>query len=135
MTEHARASENLTGVWHGLYTYPGGQPVSFVATLIETGSALSGTVHEPRVFGKGADATLYATLHGSRNGNAVTFVKTYDGAGAPYDRAVSYDGTLSADATEIEGRWRIPGNWSGKFLMIRSAGRQEEVSRTVFERA
>ena len=32
--------QNLTGVWHGLYSYPYNRaPVSFVATLIEAGSA------------------------------------------------------------------------------------------------
>jgi hypothetical protein len=86
------------------------------------------------------DPNVSTAPQGPRRSSALVsllspFVKTYDGAGAPYDRAVSYDGTLSADATEIEGRWRIPGNWSGKFLMIRSGGRQEEVSRKVFERA
>jgi hypothetical protein len=40
--------ENLTGVWQGFYTYPGGiGSVAFGATLIETGSTLSGSTHEP----------------------------------------------------------------------------------------
>jgi hypothetical protein len=136
MTEHNAASaQNLTGVWHGMYTYPGQLgSVSFVATLIEAGSSLTGTTHEPSVLGDCPSDTLYATLLGTRQVSTVTFVKTYDGAGRRY-HPVHYDGTLSDDGTEIEGRWSIPGNWSGKFLMIRSAGRQEEVSRKVFERA
>ena len=61
-------------------------------------------------------------------------MKTYDGAN-PHYGIVAYEGTLSRDGTEIEGRWIVPGNWSGKFLMVRSAGKAETVSRSVFERA
>ena len=70
----------------------------------------------------------------SRHDGAVAFMKTYDGAN-PHYRTVAYEGTLSRDGTEIEGRWIVPGNWSGKFLMVRSAGKAETVSRSVFERA
>ena len=128
-------AQNLTGVWHGLYSYPIARaPVSFVATLIESASAVSGTTHEPCAFGGSPNEVLYATLLGSREDRAVAFVKTYDGAN-PHYRTVTYEGTLSPDGTEIEGRWIVPGNWSGKFLMIRSAGKAETVSRNVFERA
>src|SRR5262249_16640843 len=75
-----------------------------------------------------------AILLGTRQHSTVTFVKTYDGANPQYG-TVAYQGTLSPDGTEIEGRWTVPGNWSGKFLMIRSAGQAEAVARKVFERA
>ena len=127
--------QNLTGIWHGIYSYPIARaPVSFVATLIETTSAVSGTTHEPCTAGGSPNEILYATLLGSRQHSAVAFVKTYDGANPLYG-TVAYEGTLSPDGTEIEGRWTVPGNWSGKFLMIRSAGKAEAVARTVFERA
>ena len=109
-------AEDLTGVWNGLYSYADGRSVTFVATLIEHGSALSGATHEPCSFGR--VRTLYATLTGSRQGRAVTFRKTYDSA-VPGYHVVDYAGTLNAEATEIEGRWSIPGVWSGKFMMIR----------------
>jgi hypothetical protein len=127
--------QNLTGIWHGLYSYPYGRraPVSFVATLIEAGSTVSGTTHERCGMGGRPNETLYATLLGRRQGSAVVFLKTYDGGNPHYGR-VSYEGTLSADGTEIEGRWTVPGNWSGKFLMIRSAAKAEAVARTVFAR-
>src|SRR5258708_459218 len=96
-------AESLTGVWQGLYTYPVGLSVSFVATLIESGRTLSGSIHEPRVFGIGAGETLYATLLGSRTGSAISFVKTYQGAGSSYG-SVEYEGKLNGQATEIEGR-------------------------------
>jgi hypothetical protein len=111
-------AQDLTGVWNGLYSYPDGRSVTFVATLIESGSTLSGSTHEPCVGGDCPSATLFASLMGSRDGSAVTFRKTYEAAG-PRFSTVNYAGTLNADATEIEGRWMIPGVWSGKFMMIR----------------
>jgi hypothetical protein len=41
--------------------------------------------------------------------------------------AVLNDGRINENAMEIEGRWRVPGNWSGKFLMIRAGGKDEAV--------
>jgi hypothetical protein len=132
----APSSQNLTGIWHGLYSYLDGRPsVSFVATLIETGTTVSGTTHEPSDGEGEPNATLYATLTGRRQGASVTFLKTYDRAGPRYLSAVAYQGMLSGDGTEIEGAWLIPlGSW-GKFLMIRSAGKAEIVRRKAFERA
>jgi hypothetical protein len=111
-------AQNLTGVWNGLYSYPDGRSVTFVATLIDSGSTLSGSTHEPCVGGDCPAATLFATLMGSRSGSAVTFRKTYETASPRYG-TVNYEGRLNADASEIEGRWTIPGAWSGRFLMIR----------------
>jgi hypothetical protein len=110
--------QNLTGVWNGLYSYADGRSVTFVATLIDSGSMLSGSTHEPCIGGDCPAATLFATLTGSRSGSAVTFRKTYEAA-SPRWGTVNYEGRLNADATEIEGRWTIPGVWSGKFMMIR----------------
>ena len=109
-------AQDLTGVWNGLYSYADGRSVTFVATLIEHGGTLSGGTHEPCAFGR--VRTLYATLTGRRQGNAVAFRKTYDAA-VPGYHVVDYTGMLNAEATEIEGRWTIAGAWSGKFMMIR----------------
>jgi hypothetical protein len=111
-------AHNLTGVWNGLYSYPDGRSVTFMATLIDGGGTLSGSTHEPCVGGDCPAATLFATLMGSRSGSAVTFRKTYEAAN-PRWGTVNYEGRLNAEATEIEGRWSIPGVWSGKFMMIR----------------
>jgi hypothetical protein len=127
--------QSLTGIWHGLYSYPYGRaPVSFVATLIQAGTTVSGTTHETCDTAGRPNETLYATLLGRRQDSAVVFLKTYDGTNPHYGRA-SYEGTLNADGTEIEGRWIVAGSWSGKFLMIRSAGKEESISRKAFERA
>ena len=108
--------------------------MSFVATLIETASSVSGTTHEPCAVGGRPNETLFATLVGSRQDGAVSFTKTYDGANPLYG-TVAYDGRLSGDRTEIEGRWNIPGVWSGKFLMVRSAGKTAQVARKAALRA
>jgi hypothetical protein len=111
---------NLTGVWNGFFSYPRLlEPVTFTATLIETQSWVSGSTHEPCTVGKHIGQTLYATLLGTRAGNAVTFTKTYDGTVRGYS-AVNYEGSVGADGMEMEGRWTIRVTWSGRFLMVRS---------------
>jgi beta-glucanase (GH16 family) len=114
------ADANLTGVWNGFFSYPRLlEPVTFTATLIETQSWVSGSTHEPCTVGKHIGQTLYATLLGTRTGNAVTFKKTYDGTSDRY-HTVNYEGTIVEDGTEIEGRWIVRVTWSGRFLMVRS---------------
>lgn len=115
--------QSLTGVWHGLFTYPYHQdPGAFTATLLETGPFLTGTTHEDGVSDDGAPTALYALIDGEREESMVYFDKTYDSTGG-WDHLVRYQGRLNADWTEIEGRWTVPGVWSGKFLMIRSGSK------------
>ncbi len=129
-----RNSENLTGVWHGLYSYElYHEPVYFVATLIDTGSFISGTTHESEVGATGAPLTLFATLEGTSAEGDVVFTKTYDGSNG-WTHSVAYVGRLSTDACEIEGRWTIGRKSEGRFLMIRNSGVTESVVREAFEK-
>jgi len=124
---------SLTGQWHGLFSYPRRyDPTSFVAILIESGAGFSGTTHEPCTTREIPGGVLYATLQGERAGVVVSFVKTYDGTGG-WTHSVAYDGVLSGDGTEIEGRWRVTGTWSGKFLMVRASAEEKSVVRKAFE--
>ena len=126
--------ENLTGVWQGLFSYPRYlRAGNFSATLIETASRLRGSTSERAQIGPRRGQTVLAMLEGIRRGYQVRFTKTYEGPQYP-NHAVEYEGTLTPDFLEIEGRWFIPGNWAGRFLMIRSGGRSVEVAREVFER-
>jgi hypothetical protein len=135
VTAHPRAdARSLTGIWNGLYSYPDGRSTSFVATLIEVGGTLCGTTHEPSTRPSSPGATLFANLTGSRRGSAVTFTKTYDAHDLIHRSPILYEGALNADATEIEGRWTIVSVWSGKFLMIRSAGEEVKAARKALER-
>jgi hypothetical protein len=130
----AGPGENLTGVRQGLFTYPRFfRAGNFSATLIETASYLSGSTSELYPFAPRKGETILAMLSGHRSGASVRFTKTYEGPEKP-DHSVEYEGTLTDDFLEIEGRWIIPGNWAGRFLMIRSGGRSVEVAREEFER-
>jgi hypothetical protein len=124
-------TQNLTGVWNGLYTYQDGRSISFVATLIDGGGSLTGTTHE---HDNRYSATLYATLVGNHQNGAVTFTKTYNRPGRHHRNPIFYSGALSHDGTEIEGRWVISPRASGKFLMIRPAPREAKVVQSAFEK-
>lgn len=111
---------SLTGVWDGTFIQPGVGAITFLATLIESGGALGGSVTEPCMSPGCPVATHNASIAGSRSGSAVSFVKRYEPPGYGYTTVV-YEGAVNADATEIDGRWRLPDNsLTGTFLMIRS---------------
>ena len=121
---------NLTGTWHGQFTYPRyRKPVFFVATLVESAGWIDGTTHEPR---PGTGETINAIIGGCRSANAVTFIKTYQDPPRGYD-GVSYAGRLTADGKEIEGSLQIPRDVSGKFLMIPSSGIEQSFAREISE--
>jgi hypothetical protein len=125
---------SLTGVWHGLYSYLApASPIHFVATVISSGTFVSGSTHEAVTGSRGAPLTVFAGLEGVYAGKAVSFRKIYDGTGG-WTHHVDYEGMLNADATEIEGRWTLPAGWQGRFLMIRSRGATEEVARKIYAR-
>jgi len=114
-------TDSLTGVWDGTFVQPGAGMVTFLATLIESGGALSGNVTEPCISAGCPVATHNASIAGHRSGSAVSFVKRYEPPGYGYD-TVYYEGSVNADSTEIDGRWRVPGTpFSGTFLMVRSS--------------
>ena|ERR1700753_3379220 len=125
---------SLTGVWNGLYSYPRAiEPTPFAARLTENDGWLSGATEEVARIGPTQGQPLTATLQGRRSGHSVTFLKMYDNPPPGYD-AVQYSGDISQDGSEIEGRWTIPGVWSGKFLMIRAGALQGSLLRDVAER-
>jgi hypothetical protein len=120
-------ASDLSGVWHGIFNYPHSlPPAEFVATLVEHNGALSGETEETDSGGH----RLIALLSGHRAGSSVSFVKTYDDR---HTHAVHYAGTLDPEVTEIAGTWRIAGSWSGTFVMVRAAGKAEEVARKLAE--
>jgi len=124
---------DLTGRWSGMFSYPALLPPnSFEATLRDSGGLISGITTEADDDPFGSGATLHAVIEGRREGNSVTFSKSYDDLGrAPF--AILYRGTVHPDGDEIEGRWEIPGIWAGTFLMVRHAGVSEAAERRVSE--
>jgi hypothetical protein len=126
---------DLSGVWDGVYSYPrDSRTVPFVAHLSEQQATLSGTTEETGTHGAAQGIKLGATLQGRRDARAVTFLKLYDGRHEGYD-SVQYEGRLNADSSEIAGRWRIPGGWSGSFLMIRKAGAKAAAAKATAAKA
>jgi hypothetical protein len=123
---------NLTGTWNGIFNYPRLlRPNAFTATLRDNGGLLVGETSEPSQDRHDRNAVLHALLEGQRDGNTVTFSKSYDDPARA--RAVQYTGSVSPDGTEINGRWDIPGIWSGTFIMVRKAGKAEEIERKAAE--
>ncbi|HEY7842645.1 MAG TPA: hypothetical protein VID30_03060 [Bradyrhizobium sp.] len=121
-------TDSLTGVWDGTYTQPGVGIVTFLATLIESGGALGGSVTEPCATAGCPLSTHNASIAGHRSGSAVSFVKRYEPPGYGYN-TVSYEGSVNAEATEIDGRWKVPGtSTSGTFLMVRSTRPEEAIA-------
>ncbi len=119
-------SDDLSGVWDGTYIQPGTGMVTFTATLVETGGALFGDVTEPCSNPQCPLRTHNASIAGHRSGTMVAFVKRYEPPGYGFD-TVHYEGVMNAEATEIDGRWRLPGN-SGSFLMIRASKSAQAVT-------
>jgi len=114
---------NLSGHWQGQYSYVGRQqqPVPFSANLSESGSWLDGLIEEVGTAGDARGRPIAASVQGRRTGRSVTWIKLYHGNFRYYD-AVQYAGEISADGQEIEGRWTIHGNSTGRFLMLRQGG-------------
>ncbi len=113
------AGGSLSGAWSGIYNYPRTlPPVPFTAVLIQNGEWITGTTEEISRFGNVRGVTISATLQGRRAGAEVKWLKLYDLR--PEHNGVAYEGTINADASEIHGRWLLPGSWSGTFLMIKA---------------
>ena len=113
-------TDSLTGVWDGTFVQRQVGMVTFLATLIESGGALAGNVTEPCTVPGCPVSTHNASIAGHRSGSDVSFIKRYEPPGHGYN-TVSYEGSVNAEATEIDGHWRLPGSTaSGTFLMVRS---------------
>lgn len=129
---------SLTGVWHGLYTYPerSRMPEShFTATIIDSGGNLSGTIHEAMNHRNRPATEANASLDGWIEGSQVSFIKTYDGTSG-HNHSLAYQGVLSGDRDEIEGTWTVTKNgFSGRFLMIRKRGQGAAAKVEAFEKA
>ncbi|NOJ42066.1 hypothetical protein [Bradyrhizobium australiense] len=121
-------TDSLTGVWDGTFVQARVGMVTFLATLIESGGALTGNVTEPCTVPGCPISTHNASIAGHRSGSAVSFVKRYEPSGYGYDTAY-YEGLVNAEATEIDGRWRLPGTTlSGTFLMVRSSKTAQSIA-------
>lgn len=121
----------ISGDWRGIFNYPNaaGPSTEFDATLCEANGAVVGTISE---IDPVCGATLTATVDGNRDGTRVTFTKFYEADDENFD-TVFYAGELSKDGLELNGRWDIPGVWSGTFILIRAMGVETSVQAAAVE--
>lgn len=125
---------NLSGLWHGQYTYPNARPPTpFDATLLESEGSLSGSITEKSTLRPHVGRPLYAHVRGTHSGGTVSFQKTYE-TDDPRYVTLDYEGRVSADFTQITGTWKTPG-WSGRFVMVRATRRATVAYRSVAESA
>ena len=122
---------DLTGEWSGIYNYPALLPPNtFEASIRDAGGIITGVIRQPGEVIEPPGIHQHAVIEGSRNGCQVRWVKMYD----DLSRATPhYQGTVQPGGDEIEGTWRIPGDWSGTFLMVRARKAKAEEERQVDE--
>ena len=127
----------MTGQWHGTFSYPRdlGPATPFLATIVDSGGSLSGTIIEPDAMYR-TGRTMDASLAGHRSGRGVDFTKAYHGQAFGYENPVDYVGQLAADGQSVTGVWSLL-DMNGTFEMYREAlveevdERQAEVAEPV----
>jgi hypothetical protein len=124
----AEPAINLSGLWLGSFSYPGGlgPTTPFLASIEDHDGSLHGTTIEPNTIGPSSDR-LEALISGSREGGAVDFTKMYDGE-SDAAHAVDYVGRLSADGNTISGVWSLQ-TLDGTFEMHREAVWEEQAGQ------
>jgi hypothetical protein len=118
----------LTGSWSGAFRYPDDAfPETVFNAQIEENiaGAFVGSVQEPNIIRPHLSAIIDATLEGAREGSALNFIKYYNGNGG-MGHLVTYDGVVDANFQRIDGKWSVPGSWSGTFFMERDDLGEEE---------
>ncbi|MEO5493370.1 MAG: hypothetical protein ABIR08_05015 [Sphingomonas sp.] len=107
---------DVTGIWYGRWSSPNPYvaPNTFIATLEESASLVSGSITERDRCQPGI---IRAGVDGVRAGGRIEFTKQYDGSGR-LSHAVSYAGAINGPGTEISGTWQF-SRYSGDFAMTR----------------
>ncbi len=119
--EFSRDSD-LTGFWSGEYWYDATiSPTPFSAHLEDISGALTGTTLEPATFGAPGLTELSADIKGGRSGPSLYFTKVYHPAGGVHRHAIHYSGISNDKFTQIDGEWRFPQGFSGRFVMYRAS--------------
>lgn len=116
---------DLTGRWTGVYFYPHDHAENandnlpatpFTAELSDIDGHVTGSTVEPDMMGPKGAPPIPATLKGNHHGGQLVFTKFPRGGRT---HTIDYEGAISEDGNTIEGRWVIPGDWSGTFRMSR----------------
>lgn len=117
---------DLSGQWDGIFAYPAGRgpETPFLASIVQRGNRISGSIIEPDLYGPGSAAE--ASIIGVAGGDAVDFTKTYVKASRGYGHPVDYVGQVEEDGNRIRGVWSLL-EMNGTFEMTR----QEQVEVAV----
>ncbi|PWR20695.1 hypothetical protein [Zavarzinia compransoris] len=110
--------QGIGGTWTGKYYYGDRPAVSFTLNLEDDKGRITGDTVEPATFGNGGSEFLTAAVKGRRNGDTLTFSKTYDGRGG-VSHTVYYEARISRDGRSMNGRWSL-NDTSGIFEAERS---------------
>ncbi|MEZ6031400.1 MAG: hypothetical protein R3C46_16870 [Hyphomonadaceae bacterium] len=126
---------DLTGLWSGEYWYGHtARPTPFSAHIIDSGGTISGTTLEPATFGSPHLIELSADISGSRGDLTVRFTKIYHPAPGVHRLPIYYSGTVDEKLTLIDGDWRFPDGFSGRFVLVRaSRGAKAEAEKRAVE--
>jgi len=120
LADSQNITASLSGQWKGRYYYPrprnGISNVPFGMDLVVSQGRVTGHVIEPATFGDGTSNNLYANFSGRVVGDTIRWKKTYDGTGG-VDHSVYYSGVIDRGNRRIDGRWKIRGNWGGRFYI------------------
>ena len=125
---------DLTGLWSGEYWYNGGgRPAPFSAHIIDSLGTITGTALGPNAFAHPGLAELSADISGARGELSVRFNKLYHPAPGVHRYPIVYSGTVDSNFTMIDGDWRFPDGFSGRFVLVRVSrgAKAEEVKREV----
>lgn len=123
---------DLSGQWSGMFSYPSlFPPHMFEATIRDTAGLVTGVITQAREDFDMPGPHRQAVIEGSRDGGAVRFVKIYDDLDRPTPH---YHGTIQPGGDEIEGEWTIPGDWSGRFMMVRGGRASQAEERKASEK-
>ena len=108
-------TDNLTGVWDGTYVQAQ-RVVTFLATLIDSGGALGGSVTEPCMWAGCPSGGHNASISGHRSGSAVSFIKRYEPSVCGYD-TVFYEvpSTPKRRKSTDDGEYRALHRSRGRF--------------------
>lgn len=113
---------DLTGYWSGEYWYDATiSPTPFSAHINDTAGDITGTTLEPATFGAPGLTELSADLRGGRSGPNIYFTKVYQPASGVHRDPIHYSGITNDKFTQIEGDWRFPDGFSGRFVMYRAS--------------
>ncbi|MFH7030082.1 MAG: hypothetical protein ACHBN1_33170 [Heteroscytonema crispum UTEX LB 1556] len=100
---------DVSGTWLGTY-WQDGFPTRFEATLIQSGSAVTGRILDEGYLGE-------AQLTGEVIGRGISFTKRYFTTSPD---PVKYIGTVSEDENYMQGKWNIGLRYSGTWEARRS---------------